>query len=142
MPTLTIPQIEGLLAEYFAPWIQELGLTMTDRRPDGGTFFLPANEHLVRAVVGGGGIVCGQAVAAAADTCSVLAMAAVNDRFRNCTTVDLSTHFMRPLANDGVEIDVEVLSSGRRMAVTRTTFRNPGGKPAASATCAFAYLDD
>lgn len=141
MPNLTIPEIEGLLSDWFAPWIQELGLTMTRRRPDGAAFFLPASDRLVRAVVGGGAIVCGQAVAAAADTCSVLALAAVNDRFRNCTTVDLSTHFMRPLVNDGVEIEVEVLSSGRRMAVTRSTFRNPSRKAAATATCAFAYLD-
>lgn len=142
MTDLTIADIEGLLGQYFAPWIQELGLAMTTRTKTGAQFFLPVNDRIMRRVVGGGGIVCGQAIAAAADTCSVLALAAVNDRFRNCTTVDLTTHFMRPLANTGVEIDLEVLSSGHRMAVTRATFRNEVGKLAATATCAFAYLEE
>jgi len=85
--------------------------------------------------------VCGQAVAAAADTCSVVTLAALKGAFRPCTTVDLTTHFMRPLSEGDVEIEITALSNGRRMATTRAEFRSPGGKLAATATCAFAFLD-
>ena len=104
-----------------------------------GRFVLPQNSRLSR----GGGILCGQAIAAAADTVSVLALSAFNGRFRACTTVDLTSHFMRPLSEADTEIRVEALSNGRRMAVTRVEFRSAGGgKLAAAATCAFAYLED
>ena len=85
-------------------------------------------------------VVCGQAIASAADTCSVLALTAFNKTYRNCTTVDMTTHFMRPLMNKGIQIKVEALSNGRKMAVIRSEFRNKLGKLAATATCSFVYL--
>ena len=89
------------------------------------------------------GLICGQAIAAAADTSVVVALSGANGRFRNCTTVDMTTHFMRPLMLGDVEATVEAVSNGRRMAVTRVEFRAPSQtKIAATATCAFAYLED
>ena len=102
---------------------------------------LPANSDITRGGGAGGGVVCGQAIAAAADTGSVVTLAALNGTFRPCTTVDLTTHFMRPLPEGDVEIAITALSNGRRMATTRAEFRSPGGKIAATATCAFAFLD-
>jgi acyl-coenzyme A thioesterase PaaI-like protein len=90
-----------------------------------------------------GGVICGQATASAADTCSVVALAALNGRFRICTTVDLTTHFIRPLKPGPVEIRVDVLSNGKRMAYTRVEMRAKGeAKVAVTATSAFAYLED
>ena len=102
---------------------------------------LPANPDLTRGGGPGGGVVCGQAIAAAADTGSVVTLGALNGAFRPCTTVDLTTHFMRPLPEGDVEIEITALSNGRRMATTRAEFRAPGGKIAATTTCSFAYLD-
>lgn len=138
---LTAADLSPILADVFAPWIQALGIVPDAVREGGALFRLPGSAEVVR---GGGGappVVCGQAIAAAADTCSVLTLCALNGRFRNCTTVDLTTHFMRPVTGDAL-VDVEVLSNGRRMAVTRVTVRGDNGKPAASATLAFAYLED
>ena len=137
----TADEAQDLLGEVFAPWIQVLGLRAIQTHPEGAHFVLPGNADLSRGGGEGGGVVCGQAVAAAADTTSVVTLAAVAGRFRPCTTVDLTTHFMRPLPEGDVEISVSVLSSGRRMATTRAEFRAPGGKLAATATCAFAFLD-
>lgn len=50
---------------------------------------------------------------------------------------------MRPLPDGAVDLRVEALSNGRRMAVTRVEFRSAGSqKVAASATCAFVYLEE
>ena len=134
-------QAQALLGEVFAPWIQMLGLRVEEVGDGALSFTLPGNGDLSRGGGEGGGVVCGQAVAAAADTGSVVTLAALNGAFRPCTTVDLTTHFMRPLPEGDVEITITALSNGRRMATTRAEFRAPGGKIAATATCAFAYLD-
>ncbi|MEL7467373.1 MAG: PaaI family thioesterase [Pseudomonadota bacterium] len=134
-------RIDAFLDEAFAPWVKLLGLRTGEIRSDGAQFTLPENTDLARGGGEGGGVISGQAVAAAADTCSVLTLIAVNQAFRPCTTVDLTTHFMRPLPVGDVDIAVHALSNGRRMATLRAEFRGGNGKLAAVATLAFAYLD-
>jgi acyl-coenzyme A thioesterase PaaI-like protein len=132
-------QAEDMLAKVFAPWIVDLGLKPLGFDAKGGDFLLPRNDRLVHV----GGVVCGQATAAAADTCSVVTVSALNGRFRVVTTVDLTAHFIRPLPPGGVEIRVEVLSNGKRMAFTRVEMRAKGDpKLAVSAALAFAYVGD
>lgn len=133
-----VPEMHALLAEMFAPWIQQLQIRPMEVTPRGGRFELPENADLSRE----GGIVCGQAIAAVADTVGVLCLSAHNGRFRQMTTVDMTTHFMRPLMKGPVEAEVSILSNGRRMATLRVDFRQAGqDKICAGATCAFAYLD-
>ncbi len=132
-------EAEETLARVFAPWIVEMGLKPVAFDDKGGSFVLPENRALVHV----GGVICGQATAAAADTCSVVALAAMNGRFRVCTTVDLTTHFIRPLKPGEVEIRVDVLSNGKRMAYTKVEMRAKGEeKIAVTATSAFAYLEE
>lgn len=117
----------------------ELGLRPVRFDERGGDFLLLENPRLVHV----GGVVCGQATAAAADTCSVVTLSALNGGFRMVTTVDLTTHFIRPLPPGDVEVRVEVLSNGKRMAFTRVEMRARGGaRVAVSATMAFAYVGD
>jgi len=138
-----ITEMTALLGEVFAPWIQVLDIRPIALDSTGASFVLPESRDLVRGGGDGPAVVCGQAVAAVADTASVLALAGLNKRFRNCTTVDLTTHFMRPLMLGDVDVRIEALSNGRRMAVTRAEFRAKGSdKLAATATCSFAYLED
>ncbi len=133
-----ISEMQDLLADAFAPWIQQLGIKPLEVTAQGGRFALPENGDLSRE----GGIVCGQAIAAVADTVGVLCLSAHNGRFRQMTTVDMTTHFMRPLMKGAVEAEVTVLSNGRRMATLRVDFRQGGkDKICAGATCAYAYLD-
>lgn len=132
-----VREAEDMLAKVFAPWIADLGLKPLSFDERGGDFVLPENPRLVHI----GGVVCGQATASAADTCSVVTLSALNGRFRICTTVDLTTHFIRPLPPGDVEIRIEVLSSGKRMAFTRAEMRAKGdARLAVSATMAFAYV--
>jgi acyl-coenzyme A thioesterase PaaI-like protein len=134
-----IDEAEQLLGKVFAPWIVELGLRPTGFDGSGGDFLLPENPRLAHA----GGVICGQATASAADTACVVTLSALNGRFRTCTTVDLTTHFVRPLKPGDVAIRVDVLSNGKRMAYTRVEMRAAGdNRVAVSATGAFAYLKD
>ncbi|SEB40597.1 uncharacterized domain 1-containing protein [Nitratireductor aquibiodomus] len=126
------------LATVFAPWIAALEIEALSADETGTDFRLPENVDLAHA----GGVVCGQATASAADTCAVAALSAVNGRFRTCTTVDMTTHFIRPLKPGPVAIRVEVLSNGRRMAYVRVEMRAEGDtRLAFTATGAYAYLD-
>jgi uncharacterized protein (TIGR00369 family) len=142
-------EAQALLAEIFAPWAQALGLRVVAVDAAGARFLLPGNPALTRGGGEGSGTVCGQAIAAAADSAAVVALAAHNGRFRPCTTVDMTTHFLRPMPEGDVEIIVTVLSNGRRMAAARAEFRAlptaSGGaadaRLGATATCGFAYLD-
>lgn len=134
-----VSEAEAALEKIFAPWIVALGIKPVAFGDRGGDFFLPENRELVHV----GGVICGQATASAADTACVVTLAALNGRLRMCTTVDLTTHFIRPLKPGDVEIRVDVLSNGRRMAYTRVEMRARGDdRIAVSATAAFAYLED
>ncbi|WP_282605153.1 PaaI family thioesterase [Pelagibius sp. Alg239-R121] len=136
--TFGVLEMQALLEDVFAPWIQELKIVAVEVTHQGGRFELPENADLSRE----GGIICGQAIAAVADTVGVLSLSAHNGRFRQVTTVDMTTHFMRPLMKGSVEAEVTILSNGRRMATLRVDFRQAGKeKICAGATCAYAYLD-
>ncbi len=139
MSQFGVEEAREALAKVFAPWVVELGLEPVGFDETGGDFLMPENPRMVHS----GGVVCGQATASAADTCSVVALSALNGRFRMITTVDLTSHFIRPLRPGPVAIRVDVLQNGRRMAYTRVEMRAKGeAKVAMTATGAFAYLED
>lgn len=136
---LTTIDAKAMIKDVFAPWIVDLGLEPVSFDEAGGDFRLPDNPALVHV----GNVVCGQAIASAADTASVVTLAALNGRFRICTTVDFSAHFIRPVPPGAADIRVDILSNGKRMAYSRVEFRAAGSpKLAASVTGAFAYLED
>ena len=105
--------LQAALADYFAPWVQALDLRVEPRQPDGAVLLrLPHSDRLARA----GGMVCGQAMMAAADTAMVLALIAHFGAFRPCTTVQLSTSFLKPLSNQDALVQARVLRAGKTMA--------------------------
>lgn len=139
MSQFGVNEAQQTLASVFAPWIVDLGLEAVGFDARGGDFRLPENPRLVHV----GGVICGQATASAADTAAVVTLCVLNGRFRACTTVDLTTHFIRPLKPGDVDIRVEILSNGKRMAYARVEMRAGGDdRIAVTATAAFAYLED
>ena len=142
MPEMTLERLAEISEEIFAPWVKALGVETAEVGDGWVRFRMPGNPDVTRQGGPGGGVVSGQAMAAAADTASVLALIALNDALRPCTTVDITTHFARPLPEGEAEIRVEAVSNGRRMAVTRAEIRAAGAaKLSAVATLTFAYLD-
>jgi len=136
--TFDVSDLEILLQNAFAPWILQLGIRIGTITETGARFVVPENPDLSRE----GGIVCGQSIAAVADTVGVLALAAKNNRYRQMTTVDMTSNFMRPLMKGDVQVGVTILSNGRRMATVRADFwQKDPAKIGATATCVYAYLD-
>jgi uncharacterized protein (TIGR00369 family) len=143
-----IEEARRVLREVFAPWVQDLGLSIDGIAfippPDGAENWqpgailrMPFSERLCR----NGGIVCGQALMAFADTAMVIANLAANRGYRPMTTVDQTTHFMRAATKSDVLADARVVRIGRTMSFGRVTLSNAGdSKPVAMVSSAFAML--
>ena len=136
-----------ILGEVFAPWVQDLALSVErieheapadapDWQP-GALLRMPFSERLCRT----GGIVCGQALMAFADTAMVLANLAANKGYRPMTTVDQTTHFMRAVTASDVLADARVVRLGRTMSFGRVSLLSAtDNKPVAMVSSAFAML--
>jgi uncharacterized protein (TIGR00369 family) len=143
-----IAEARRVLGDVFAPWVQDLGLSVSgiefappagaaaDWQP-GAILRMAFSERLCRH----GGIVCGQALMALADTAMVIAILAANRGYRPMTTVDQTTHFMRAATASDVIADARVVRLGRTMSFGRVTLSSAAdNKPVAMVTSAFAML--
>ena len=105
-------QLQQALADLFAPWVQALNLHVESCGPSEATLRLPQSAQLSRV----GGMLCGQAMMAAADTAMVLALIRHFGHFRPCSTVQLSSTFLKPLSGQDALITARVLRAGKSMA--------------------------
>jgi acyl-coenzyme A thioesterase PaaI-like protein len=110
--TVTTEQLQQALRELFAPWVQALDLRVQGTAPGEATLRLPQNTQLSRV----GGMLCGQAMMAAADTAMVLALISHFGQFRPCSTVQLSSTFLKPLSGQDALVTARVLRAGKSMA--------------------------
>ena len=142
-----IEEARRVLGDVFAPWVQDLGLSVDaidNKPPDpvadwqpGARLSMAFYERLCRH----GGIVCGQALMALADTAMVIAILAANRGYRPMTTVDQTTHFMRAVSSSDVLADAKVVRLGRTMSFGRVTLLSAtDNKPVAMVSSAFAML--
>ena len=104
--------LAAILADAFAPWVQDLNLSIEDIGNDGITMRLPADARISRI----GGIVSGQAMTAVADTTMVLALAVHFGGFRPVATVDIAMSFMRAIKSSDVLCEARVRRAGRSLA--------------------------
>jgi uncharacterized protein (TIGR00369 family) len=143
-----IEEARRVLGDVFAPWVRDLGLSVSsieyappadaaaDWQP-GAILRMAFSERLCR----NGGIVCGQALMALADTAMVIAMVTANRGYRPMTTVDQTTHFMRAATKSDVVADARVIRLGRTMSFGRVTlFSATDNRPVAMVSSAFAML--
>ena len=98
---------------------------------------LPHSPELART----GGMLCGQAMMAAADTAMVLALIQHFEEFRPCTTVQLSSSFLRPLSDQDALVEARVLRAGKALAFGEIELRGAtDGKSVCHATTTYALL--
>jgi uncharacterized protein (TIGR00369 family) len=129
--------LQSALAEYFAPWVQELGLQVESFDADSVTLRLPRSDRLSRV----GGMLCGQAMMAAADTAMVLALINQFGSFRPCTTVQMNTSFLKPLSNQDALVQARVLRAGKTLAFGEIDLRGgDDGKSVCRASVTYALL--
>ena len=143
-----IEEARRVLGDVFAPWVQDLGLSIerieyappsgaADDWQPGAVLRMAFSERLCRH----GGIVCGQALMALADTSMVIAILAANRGYRPMTTVDQTTHFMRAVTSSDVLAEARVVRLGRTMSFGRVTLSSASdNKPVAMVSSAFAML--
>lgn len=142
-----IADARRILGEVFAPWVMDLNLSVetfefappgaaSDWQP-GAVLRLPFSERICRH----GGVISGQALMAFADTAMVIANLAANRGYRQMTTVDQTTHFMRAAAGSDVLADARIVRLGRTMSFGRVTLTGADdNKPVAMVSSAFAML--
>jgi uncharacterized protein (TIGR00369 family) len=143
-----LDEAHRVLRDVFAPWVQDLGLSVegvemspppgasADWQP-GAVLRMGFSDRLCRH----GGIVCGQALMALADTAMVIAILAVNRGFRPMTTVDQTTHFLKAVTSSDVLADARVIRLGRTMSFGRVTLSSAAdNKPVAMVSSALAML--
>lgn len=133
-----IERLTGVLDQVTAPIVKSLQLQVVAADPKQVTLRLPVTPHLVH----GGGVVCGQALMAAADTAMILAVAASLGEFRPMTTVQLQTSFLKPVPGDAAEVRVvcTLLRRGKSLAFGEIELLTPEGQLAAHATTTYALL--
>jgi uncharacterized protein (TIGR00369 family) len=136
-----IADAQRVLAEVFAPWVQDLGLAVERievRAPEPGAVLRMAfSDRLCRE----GGVVCGQALMSLADTAMVFAVSAACGGYRRMTTVDQTAHFLKPVAQSDVLADARIIRLGKTMAFGRVTLTAAGdGRPVAMVSSAYALL--
>ncbi|MFI9766323.1 PaaI family thioesterase [Streptomyces sp. NPDC052415] len=135
--TMTTAEADKILADNFAAWVLELGLTvegLDDRR---AVLRLPWSDRLARE----GGAMSGQALMAAADTATVIAVSAARGAYGPMTTVQQSTSFQRAVSGSDVLIEAVVTKLGRRMAFADITMTDGStDEIAARASTVYAIL--
>ncbi|MEU3522497.1 PaaI family thioesterase [Streptomyces sp. NPDC038707] len=135
--TMTRAEADTILSTCFAPWVLELALTVEAVGEDRAVLRLPWSDRLARE---GGGL-SGQALMAAADTATVLAVSAARGGFVPMTTVQQSTSFQRAVTGADVLIEAVVTKLGRRTAFADVTLADAAsGALAAHATTVYALL--
>ncbi len=143
-----VDEAKRALGDMFAPWVRDLGLSIAsveispppgapaDWQP-GAVLRMVFSDRLCRH----GGIVCGQAMMALADTAMVIAILAANRGYRPMTTVDQTTHFLKAVTSSDVLADARVVRLGRTMSFGRVTLSSAtDNKPVAMVSSAFAML--
>jgi uncharacterized protein (TIGR00369 family) len=147
-PAFDIDEARRVLGDVFAPWVQDLKLSVESVDTDppqapvadwqpGAVLRMPFSERLCRH----GGVICGQALMSLADTSMVIAILAAARGFRPMTTVDQTTHFMRAVSSSDVLADARVVRLGRTMSFGRVTLSSAtDNKPIAIVSSAFAML--
>ena len=135
------------MTKIFPQWVQDLALLVEsietvrppgappDRQP-GATVRLPYS----RKVSSDGTAVCTQALMVLADTAMVLACSAAWNGYRPMTSIDQTTHFLRPV-NFDVVADARVVRIGRNASFGRVMPLNAADRrPIGMVGSAYAVL--
>lgn len=137
MTTFDTAAATALLATVFAPWVQDLDLSVERIEADSAVLRMPFSDRLCR----DNGVVCGQAMMSLADTAMVFAVSTAAGGYLPMTTVDQTMHFLRPATRVNLLADARVVRLGRTMSFGRVTlFAATDRKPVAMCSSAFAML--
>ena len=134
----TLAELQAIQSTIFADWVQMLDLRILEAYAGEVVLALPVAPRHVHV----GGVLCGQTMMAAADTAMGLAIVAQLGEFNPCTTVQLQTSFLRPIAGDSGEVRVvaRVLRMGRSLVFGEVEIHDAKAALAAHATTTWAFV--
>ena len=136
-----------LMTRVIAPWVQDLGMlieTIETGRPagapddwqPGAKVRLPFSRKACHE----GNLVCGQALMALADTAMVFACSAAWNGYKPMSSIDQTTHFLRPV-NFDVLADARIVRIGRTTSFGRVMLTAAAdGRPVGMVSSAYAML--
>ena len=148
---MSLESLQQMLQDdVFAGYVQTQGLRVIEVHDNEVALALPLLPHLVHV----GGVVCGQALMAAADSAMVLAISHQLGGFRPMTTVQLQISFLRPIAGPGpgpgpgplpgspaeARIVARVLRAGKNLVFGEIEALDSAGRLAAHSTATYALL--
>ena len=134
--SITLEAARDYYPTIFAPWIQELDISIEAITEEKVVMRLPYNDRLCRV----GGIVCGQSLMALVDTCMVYVCFIGHQKFIDCATVNQNTSFLRPAINTDVIATGKLIKSGRTLVFGDVLLENTAGKAVCNATLTYAVL--
>lgn len=137
-----IAAARALLGGILAPWVRELGLSVeriepAGREPGGAVLRMAYSDRICRE----GGIICGQALMALADTAMVFAVAAARGAHLPNATIDQTTHFLKPAPKADVLAQARIVRLGKTMAFGQVTLTAASdGRAVAMVSSAYVLL--
>ncbi len=127
------------LADVFAPWVQQLKLSIEAIEEDRVVIRMPYSDDLCRSQQ----MVCGQAMMTLIDTCMAFVCYVGQGKYSNCTTVSQNTSFMRPAMGSDILATGRVVKSGRSLVFGEVTLRAEGDeRPICVGTSTYMMLPD
>lgn len=133
---MSLDDLRAQIPQIFAPWIVALGLDPVHAEDGLLRLRLPVSPQLVHV----GGVLCGQASMAAADSAMVLLMMRELGEFRPMTTVQLQSTFLRPVSGASCEVVARLLRRGKQLAFGQIDLFDDQGRLAVQATTTYALL--
>jgi uncharacterized protein (TIGR00369 family) len=136
-----------LMNTIFPPWVQELALLVENVevvRPSGALPDWQPGAVLrlpfAKKICADGEAVCSQALMALADSAMVIACSAAWNGYRPMSTIDQTTHFLRPVTFD-VVADARVVRIGRNTSFGRVMLLGASDKrPVGMVASAYSML--
>jgi acyl-coenzyme A thioesterase PaaI-like protein len=146
-PSFGLQAAGRLLTKIFAPWVQDLALLVESVEPvrppgaqqdwqPGAVVRLPFSKKICC----DGASVCSQALMALADSAMVIACSAAWNGYRPMSTIDQTTHFLRPVTFD-ILADARVVRIGRNTSFGRVMLLGAADKrPVGMVASAYSML--
>ena len=133
---LSLSLAQNFLDENFAPWIMALKPQIMACADGSAQIDIPITSDIERV----GGIVCGQAMGALADTRMVFACFSHTQKLAPVATTTLDTQFLRPASGDVLSCIAKVERAGKALFfLSADLITRPSDKVVAKATATF-YL--
>jgi len=135
---INIESANAKLTEVFAPWIQQLNISVTAIGDGEVELLMPYSDELCRS----GGLICGQALMSLIDTSMVFVCYLGMGKYADCATVSQHTTFTRPAIDTDVIAHGKLIKGGRTLIFGEVKLTSAGdSKPICHGQLTYAVIN-